>query len=436
MHLMTDRHKIKKSQFAKRKSIFAPLTNEEYELINSFQDRVDEALRLGAKQKKETFKAIRELFEELTSERESKHTDYLSNPSKLSAYIYYYLWWNLLRFVRLFNGLSLNIREGDVIGDFGCGPFSFVLALWIAKPELRDKQLTFYCVDISDKAMKAGEEIFNAFISSTTMQDETRCTDGEKTDMSSTVNRESNWRIKRVVAPFGIPLKEKLDFFFSANMFNEICWKNIKNLKIYGEKQASIVDSYLKDSASVLIIEPGLPTGGKIVSVFRKFFVNRRGYSVIAPCPHINLCPLHERESMEESLPMSKLPRSHARGKWCHFSFSTLTAPKRLAELSAKVHLAKKTASLSFLYCCKGESRQVEKSSKSEIEVIVTSDIIKLHDESFGVYACSVLGFLLLTAKNFARLKLLKSGTYLKIDTKKIGTLHDRKSGAIIVELF
>ena len=96
--------------YNKIESVFGKLTSEEYELINAFSHIVDNTLKLKAKQKKETFKAIRELFQELTSERENKNIDYLSDPIKLSAYIYYYLWWNLLRFVRLFNGLSLQIK--------------------------------------------------------------------------------------------------------------------------------------------------------------------------------------------------------------------------------------------------------------------------------------------------------------------------------------
>ena len=470
----TNFHKISRSPHHKhtermqkrnlnKESVFGKLKDEEYELLNSYPCIVDKALRLKPKQKKETFKAIRELFQELTSERSSKNIDYLSNPTKLSAYIYYYLWWNLLRFVRLFNGLSLQIKEGDVIGDFGSGPLTLVLALWIAKPELREKKLTFYCVDISEKAMRIGEEIFQVLTSFTTKG--IKIGKGEKKEenhktKSNDRKQEIKWKIKRVVATFGTPLKEKLDFFFSANMFNEICWNNIKNLKVYGEKQAIIIDSYLKDSSSILIIEPGLPIGGKIISVFRKFFL-QRDYSILAPCPHVNSCPLHERQTTGQIQMMERYSSktgktarhpylteesslASARGKWCHFSFSTLNAPTNLLELSEKVHLAKKTASLSYLYCRKTKDdvrpntdKKIKQETKTnnKIKIIVTSNIIKLKEESFGVYVCSSLGFLLLKTKSFTQIKTLKSGTYLSMDVNNISTSRDKKSGALIVEL-
>ena len=248
------------------------------------------------------------------------------------------------------------------------------------------------------------------------------------------------WKIKKVPYSFGTPLKEKLDFFFSANMFNEICWKNMKNLKIYGEKQVAIINSYLKNTANVLIIEPGLPIGGKLVSIFRKSFL-QKGFSIIAPCPHINSCPLHERQMEGEKWQVS------ARGKWCHFSFSTLNAPNTLLEFSKQVHLAKKTASLSYLYCRKDINgahaktkplikNEVRSKKQNNVSAIVTSNIIKLQDEKIGVYACSACGFLLLQTEKKNQARKMKSGTYISIDTKNINhSIRDKKSGATIVEL-
>ena len=467
-HTIGDNHtayqhmrKMQKILLKEERSVFAKLTNEEYELINSFSTIIDDALKLKTKQKKDTLKAIRILFQELTSERTNKNIDYLSEPSKLSAYIYYYLWWNLLRFVRLFNGLELNIKSGDIIGDFGSGPLTLVLALWIAKPELRNKKLTFYCIDISEKAIKAGEEIFRTLVAFTTKHekpDKNRKTEKNKSNakehtiLTNDEKQELNWKIKRVVAPFGVPLKEKLDFFFSANMFNEICWKNIKKLKTYGEKQAIVIDSYIKNTASVLIIEPGLPIGGKIISMFRTFFL-QKDYSILAPCPHIKYCPLHERPISEQLQVIEEhhsSTKKHspavAKGKWCHFTFSTINAPSNLIELSERVHLAKKTASLSYLYCCKNRNdvdartklfnKREMNTNKRNITVIITSNIIKLKDENFGVYACSELGFLLLKTQKHTRLKTLKSGSYFTLEAKKITqTLKDKKSGALIIEI-
>ena len=123
----------------KNSSIFKSLTKEEYDLLDSFLKIVDDVLKLNAKQKLNTLKTIRKLFYSLTSERSEKRTDYLNDPSCISAYIYYYLIWNLYRLISLLNALPVDLKDGSVIGDFGCGPFTFLLSLWISKPHLREK---------------------------------------------------------------------------------------------------------------------------------------------------------------------------------------------------------------------------------------------------------------------------------------------------------
>ena len=118
-------------------SVFKELTKEEYDILNSFLSFIEPVLRLNKKQKGQMIKNVRILFEELTLDRKSKNVDYLSDPTRLSAYIYYYLWWNLYRLVRLFNALKIDIKDGDVVGDFGCGPLTIMMALWISKPHFK-----------------------------------------------------------------------------------------------------------------------------------------------------------------------------------------------------------------------------------------------------------------------------------------------------------
>lgn len=126
---------------------------------------------------------VHKLFHELTDERSSRKTQYLNNPVKLSAYTHYYVWWNLIRLVKLLQNIDILLENGDHAADFGSGPLTFVCALWIAKPELRRKQLSWYCVDISHRALNFGEELFLTLCAYT----------GKNAGTT-----ESPWRIKKI----------------------------------------------------------------------------------------------------------------------------------------------------------------------------------------------------------------------------------------------
>ena len=95
-----------------------------------------------------------------------------------------------------------------------------------------------------------------------------------------------------------------------------------------------IIDSYLEEDASFIVIEPGLPIGGAIISSFRKSFLEK-GYKIASPCPHAGHCPLHDKSI--DNTPFAK-------NKWCHFAFSTVRAPSNLIHLSDSVKLNKKIA--------------------------------------------------------------------------------------------
>lgn len=433
-HFIEDRKTHSKDKKnVKRNLLFAPLfphlTKEEYHLLNSFLDIIDDVLRLSAKQKASLPKDIRRLFHALTDERDKKSVDYINTPTQLSAYIYYYLWWNLYRFVRLFDSLSFFLKDGNVVGDFGAGPLTFIIALWISKPYLRERELSFYCIDISSKVMSVGERLFYAL-----------CEFFYKDRDVKNKQVYKKWKIIRVCGKFGSKIKDKLDLFVSSNMFNEICWDKIRNIDKDCLRYTNIIDSYLKKSGEALIIEPGLPIGGTLISSFRASFI-KKGYKILSPCSHAEDCAIHNRISLSTK---SK--------KWCHFSCNTNDAPKNLLALSELAHLGKKTVSLSYIYTKKSN---IEESDKNQsfltmkrredqaifITAIITSNIIKLKDKKIGFYACSKIGFLLLRMeeKDFLikeKQMKLKSGSYIKIKEEGIKKdKKDRKTGAIIVEI-
>lgn len=397
---------LKKSEIKiEKKSLFGKLTKEEYELINSFLQFVEPVLNLNKKQKIETYKNIKKLFHQLTDERPNRKFDYLSNPRDLSSYIYYYLWWNLYRLVLLFNSLKLNLKDGSIVGDFGSGPLTSILALWISKPELRDAEITFYCVDISSRVMKIGEEIFYSL-----------CNFASKENIK--------WKIKKLQGTFPLNMQHKLSLFISCNMFNEILWKKQNNMEFEIKNYAKIIDSYLEDDASFIVVEPGLPIGGAIISSFRKSFLEK-GYNISSPCPHTRHCPLHEA-SIDHT--------SFAKNKWCHFAFSTVGVPSNLSKLSDDVGLNKKTVSLSYIYCLKNGKK--EKENATFFSAIITSNIIKLKLGKIGRYACSSNGFLLLEGEEGSIIKSLHFGSVIKIPFSLFNaSFKDAKTGAVIIRV-
>jgi len=404
------------------KNIFKENDEDTKALLNSFDLIIKDALKLSSKQTASVPKDIRILFHELTNERGSRKVNYLNNPVKLTAYIYHYMWWNLVRISKLIGNLDFDLKDGDIIADFGCGPMTLMCAFWIAKPELRSKKLHWYCADISGKALAAGEALFNSLFAFT--------------NQNAGIEQTSNWKLTKLNGSFGLPLKEKVNLFVSANMFNEIFWDSSIKIEGEAERAAKTIQHYLQKNGAALIIEPGIPLAGEFVSALRKNFIEKK-YKIISPCPHVEICPIPGRKTAEQN----NIKYPIASDKWCHFSFYADDAPPKLVELSEAARLEKTRASLSFIYC-RGEEKkekQVEsKKEKKDFLARISSEIIKLGDGQIGRYACSEKGFLLLTEKKCSRSKLKEyvDGSLIKIEDEKINRFfHDRKTGALIIRL-
>ena len=405
-------------------ALFAELDGQTAALLNSFGTIVKEALRLTKKQESVLPKEIRILFHELTDERGSRKTDYLNNPAKLSAYIHYYMWWNLVRLSKLVKNIFFDLSDGDVIADFGAGPLTAACAFWIAKPELRQKKLEWYCIDISAKALSAGEKIFDSLCRFTEKGGECR-----------------NWKITKIKGAFGMPLKKKADLFFVANMFNEIFWNSAVTVQKEAEKAAQTVLASVNGGGRICIVEPGIPLSGEFVSALRSRLL-KRGCSMSAPCPHNGVCPIpgirNFRLDGYDALP-------HAKGKWCHFAFAADNVPEKLAELSHGAGLEKQRAAVSFLYCTtpSGDSSKTAGTANSAKKSVgctarITSDLIRIDGGRIGRYACSEKGFLLFQERNSssAKLKKLPNGAAVRIEESGLDlSVKDRKSGAVLVEI-
>jgi len=407
--------------YAFGRPIFAELTLEAKNILEHFPALLDQVLPLDTKKKQLLPQHIHTLFHELTDERSSRKTHYLNDPVKLSAYTHYYVWWNLVRLTKLLQNLDIRLDDGDYAADFGSGPLTFVCALWIAKPELREKRLTWYCVDISNKALSFGEELFLALCAYT----------GKKND-----NGEISWTVKKVCGAFGTPLSEKVSLVTEANMFNEIFWNSPLSLDDQAEKTHRTVMHYLKPAGSVLFIEPGIPLAGEFLSLLRTEFL-AAGFSIYAPCPHDGACCFPNR------LPQTGTTKTPiAFHKWCHFTFETHDSPENLLRLSEASHLGKERASLSFLYGTLSSSAissgTAQRGASDGIPVRICSDIIKPDPHTIGRYACSEKGFMLITGHAYKEsvLNTAVSGTLLILPEASVKlNQRDKKTHALLVEV-
>lgn len=404
--------------------VFGELSKETIKLLNEFPEIVQSVLPLDSKKMYGLPFAIKELSHELTDERGDRRLGYMNDPAKLSAYIRYYQWWNLVRLCNLFTSMEFHLEDGDAAVDLGSGPLTLPIALWMARPDLRVKKLTWYCVDISQKALRVGEELFLA--------------------LAAKAGTEA-WELITIKGEFGTTLRRRVSLVTSANMFNEIFWDVEQPIESQAKTHAHTLMSYADKNAAVLVIEPGIPRAGRFISLMREQLL-KRGFSVASPCPHAQNCPF-------PGLPARGRTHS-AKSKWCHFILDTSEAPKSLHALSDSANLPKERASLSFIYGIRGlaepvAEKELEQSSSLQVvqklqndlytlRIRILSEPIRLPNYFTGRYACSDIGILLVKGTYGAGdfLQECAFGSLLEIPRPDIKSLEiDQKSGALEIIL-
>ena len=401
---------IKPEEYEYGTPVFSPLTAQTKKILDAFPAILQRVLPLNDKHMQKLPLHIHTLFHELTDERSRRKIHYMNDPLKLSAYMHYYLWWNLVRMVKLLQNIPIDLPDSAVAADFGSGPLTFLCALWIAKPVLRKKKLKWYCVDLSHKALSLGEELFLALCAYTATADSCAYTP---------------WEIKKVTGAFGCKLKEKAVLITESNMFNEIFWDTPLSMELLAKKTYHTLARYLQPKGSVLLIEPGIPLAGAFFSLLRTHLL-KNGFFISSPCPHARSCAFPYSRTLSAAL------------KWCHFTFETDDSPQNLRRLSEAAHLGKERASLSFLYCTQPPSRTQAVSTAAYISVRICSDILNLPVRKIGRYACSEYGFLLLCSADIptGSLHTAVSGTLLLVPRSRfLLDKKDKKTGAWIVEL-
>ena len=384
--------------------MFKSLEKNENSILENFDDILQNIKPLSSKQLYQLPNLIKELSHQLTDERSSRHNGYMNQTVMLTAYSRYFMWWNLFRLTNLFRGFPKNcfdfLKDDDYCLDLGSGPLTIPVALWLSRPELRKKKLTWYCTDISQTALSLGEEIYLSVVAKTLAND----------------TETQPWKIIRVKGELGTEIRNKASFVTCANMFNELYYDTAKPLEEQAKKYTNTLISYATEKSMILVVEPAFPRSSRFISLTRDALI-RKKFSIISPCPHTKECCMDGRKG----------------GKWCHFVLDTSFAPKKLHKLSDKAGLPKDRASLSFVF-----AQNFEEIQNDELKIRVISDMIKLPQNATGRYACSRLG-LTLVKSNFTSSKKFDSGSLISTEeaTNKIESSAkiDTKSGAKIIEV-
>ncbi len=136
-------------------------------------ERLPEALRrvrpLSAAHRRSLPDDVAALSQLLTTERAGLQRPYWSSPAAVSAYLYYFLPWNLLRLTRLLAALPLSDPRAAapaggqaLLLDLGSGPLTLPLALWLARPQWRRAPVQVLAVDTAVQPLELGRDLLAA----------------------------------------------------------------------------------------------------------------------------------------------------------------------------------------------------------------------------------------------------------------------------------
>lgn len=399
------------------------LSKESVDVLENFDDIIQGIRPLNSKQLQQLPENIKALSHQLTDERSTRRLGYMNESVQLSSYIRYYTWWNLVRLTRLFANLPAEAfpsadedSKQKVALDLGSGPLTVLIALWLARPELRNIPLTWYCLDVSANSMALGEDVFLSVAA--------------RTGFGS----QGPWKIIRVKGPFGTSIKQKADFITCANMFNELDQASDMPPEFQTKKYYEQLKNYGNEDCRFLLIEPGVPKSARTISLLRERFISA-GLNIVSPCTHCVECPMNGFKAYTGS-----------QNKWCNFSFNTEDAPKKLQKLSEHAKLPKERATLCFVSASKAPAEL--KDGKITLCRVV-SDPFQLPKHRTGFYACSELGLTLITISS-SKSKISRaeetnkliiegpfhSGDLLSVKIKTPDSLPvDEKSGAVVISL-
>ncbi|MDR0389336.1 MAG: rRNA methyltransferase [Spirochaetaceae bacterium] len=365
----------------------------------------------------------------LTFERAEREAGYMGQAALLSAYLRYFLPWNVYRLSRILPELPLSLKDGDSLLDLGSGPLTFPIALWLCRRELRSLTLEFRCLDHNGRALEAGLVLFRAL-----------------------AGKDAPWSIKTMRSSLGEKIPGKKAALVSAiEFYNELFQHERRSIGEFADKQGGLLSALADSDGSILVAEPGIPQSGAFISALRAALI-RRGRLPCAPCVHAEAC----------AFPGPTAGRR--REKWCHFAFAVEDAPRQLLDLSLAAGLPKDRAVLSFLYAgassaanasytsvdrpdtganasrantshlntdAKASPAGNTKRPDTSCPVRVISDSFSLENGRWGRYGCSGQGMVLLSASRRSMDATPSGSLVMALKTPA----RDKKSGALIMEM-
>ena len=439
------------------KALFPPLTADAMRILDMLPEALAKVWPLNSAHRRTLPDDIAHLSRLLTTERAGLDRPYWSSPASISAYLYYFLPWNLVRLTRVLASLplpdprSVAPQGGEaLLVDVGSGPLTLPLALWLAKPEWRSAPLRVLALDTSSQPLELGKSLMEVL--------------GEMTGQPVWPVRVARAPLEQVVrqaAPLLSGGKARPWLVSAANVLNELRFGKKRSrgasaieeedefdsldnegLDFDGNPAAEAaeadkpegcredkLDSFLESLSplfdhvgkaeadasapagpSLLFVEPGTRLGGSTIMRLRQLAVDG-GLTALAPCTHQLDCPLL---------------RGQGGRTWCHFTFGSEGAPLWLEDLSLAAGLGKSGLTLSPLLLAALPEAAPESGNPVAARVLSAPFVVP-GLEGRARYACSCKGMLLLE-----NAEALASGDALSV-TLAAGAPRDHKSGALLV---
>ena len=398
----------------------------------------------------------------LTVERAHLHQPYWASPALISAYLYYFLPWNVLRQARLLSALPLPdpriwLEQGrrPLLLDMGSGPLSLPIALWLARPEWRALPLSVLALDASSQPLELGRELLRAL---------------------AEIQGRSAWEIRTVRAPLGQAARQlartagqrpprrcgggrpRRSGWLRRPMCSMRCFPaaepgardgvtafppgrltTIRPRRAICARTASLASGWkacwtvsrrcwkvarLRCLPRCWWWNRGPAWAGRPSCVLRGAALER-GLVPLAPCTHAADCPLERGRS--------------GRG-WCHMTFDCAGAPDWLVQLSEAAGLAKDSLSLAPLLLSTAAETVQDGLDAREAEAagadgLLARAALRVLSAPFAVpglpgrarYACGVGGLALL-----GDAECLPSGGLVEAQIPE-QPRFDRRSGALLL---
>lgn len=401
------------------------MTDDIRTILERFPAILEQVRPLTASQRRSLPEDIFRLSRLLTTERRELVQPYWGNPALVSAYVYYFLPWNMVRLawlLRLFPLPALPELADAAhawLVDMGSGPLSLPLALWLARPDLRSAPIRVFAQDSSRQPLALGQRLLQGLAASL-----------GQTAWPVTIHQGPLESATRTASQRRAP-GDRLWLVSAANVLNEFCQgrhngqHRTRQWETDGEDEDSAqaglemrlaplleqLGAVLQraSGASLLCVEPGTRLGGKIVMQARSLLL-AQGLHMLAPCTHGRHCPLERGRS------------------WCHFTFPAQDAPRWLTELSARANLAKDMLSLSPLLATHaGSAGEATPQAGTLAARVVSAPFAVPGLRGRARYACTGRGLVLLEDA-----AALPSGAVREI-VLPADARRDSKSGALIV---